>query len=147
MKIQMLNNINYKRLIKSIAILIVLFLIIFVFVRLNFIKDFIDLITSTKQTSSFFSESLSNDIFDVNNIQAKDFRFSKDNKVIGFSVAGNYKDTFLTIKVLLEQNNWKFFESQRDNCASFYKSDGQYTWLFLNCVQMGEDTSVVVTAN
>ena len=92
--------------------------------------------------SNFDSE-----IFDINGLSISNLLTKDDEKVIGFSLNCTAQESFKLIKSKLELNNWKFAESGSQTAGSFYKDEGEVTWLFLNCIDVGGGSSVVITCN
>lgn len=73
-----------------------------------------------------------------------ELRCDLDSGVLGFTAEGEAVEVFEEIEAELEDGGWTFVESGLDACGTFAKATGDYQWLFVFCVQMGDFTSVVV---
>lgn len=73
-----------------------------------------------------------------------DVRVGAGGSVVGFSGQADAEREFAMLADELGRRGWTPVDSGRDDCGSFVKKDGKFTWLFVSCVQAGEATSVVV---
>lgn len=91
--------------------------------------------------------NFNSEIFDVHGLNFSNLLTKDDEKVVGFSLRSKADESFALIKSKLEDNNWNFAESGSQTAGSFYKDEGEVTWLFLNCIDVGDGSSVVITCN
>lgn len=73
-----------------------------------------------------------------------ELRVGADGSVVGFTEQGNAAEVYSALKQDLEGRSWREAESGRDDCGSFVKDGGSFTWLFVSCVQVGDAASVVI---
>ena len=106
-----------------------------------------DLLNFETKYSDMVPENFSKEVFDVSNIAVGKIRSDKSGNVVGFSLSSGVFESFNLVKNQLLNNGWNFVESGSSSSASFYKSEGQYTWLFVNCISVGGETSIVLTSN
>lgn len=138
---------DYIRLITGIAILVIIFACIFITSCIQKNKDLLDLVNAEQNYSDQLSPEFTSEVLDGSQIGAKETKVSNDGKVIGINLSYSSKHCFQIIKDKLEKNNWHFVESGSDTSASFYKTYGTYTWLFVNCIEAVGQTSVVMTVD
>lgn len=67
-----------------------------------------------------------------------------DGKIAGMVRAGSPEDVMKLCRDRLEANGWTYIESGQGTRASFLKGDGAYTWAYVDCTAVGDDTSVVI---
>lgn len=75
----------------------------------------------------------------------EDVRVSGQGAVVGFLERTGAATAFAALSAELEGAGWTPVQSGRDDCGSFVKDSGRFTWLFVSCVWTGEATSVVVS--
>lgn len=141
------QKIAKKRLTAAICILLMLVLIFLSCIKLEPLIDFITMGSVALSSPTDVDSNFNEQVINTNQISADDIKQSLNHKVVGFSLYKNAEDSFLFLKEKLLDNGWNFFESQSNTCGSFYKDGGDYSWLFLNCVSQGNETSVVITTN
>lgn len=71
-------------------------------------------------------------------------RVGAEGSVVGFVEQGLATEAFSALASDLQERSWRTVDSGRSDCGSFVKEEGSFTWLFVNCVQVGEETSVVI---
>ena len=132
-----------------VGILIVLG--VFIFLGLNSCesryKEIDTLIHSESKYSDEVPDNFSNEVLDVPSIGGFDVKVSDNKKIVGFSMPYSSDVSFDIIKSKLQQNNWKYIENGNKNNTTFFKDEGNYTWLFLNCVDIGGTSSAVFTSD
>lgn len=64
--------------------------------------------------------------------------------VVDFVVRSPVRDAYASLCDQLVAKQWNYTESGRENCGSFSKKQGQYRWLFVSCVGVGDMASVVI---
>lgn len=67
-----------------------------------------------------------------------------DGRIVGMVCSGAPEDTMELCKGRLQENGWTYIESGQGNRTSFLKQEGSYTWAYVDCTAVGDDTSVVV---
>lgn len=67
-----------------------------------------------------------------------------DGRIVGMVCSGAPDDAMELCKKRLQENGWTYIESGQGNRASFLKEEGAYTWAYVDCTAVGDDTSVVV---
>lgn len=75
----------------------------------------------------------------------EDVRVGADGTVVGFVDRADAQAAFASLKGELEETGWTAIGSGRDDCGSFVKDEGRFTWLFASCVPSGSATSVVIS--
>lgn len=76
----------------------------------------------------------------------RDVQVGAQGTVIGYGAEGDAPSAFCQLADRLAERGWTAVESGSDSAGSFVKSGGTYTWVFVNCVQVGEGASVVMFA-
>ena len=77
----------------------------------------------------------------------EDVRVAAQGPVVGFVERSDAPSAFAALSAELEAAGWASVDSGRDDCGSFVKEEGRFTWLFISCVWSGEATSVVITCS
>lgn len=77
----------------------------------------------------------------------EDVRVAAQGPVVGFVERSDAPSAFAALSAELEAAGWASVNSGRDDCGSFVKEEGRFTWLFVSCVWSGEATSVVITCS
>lgn len=77
----------------------------------------------------------------------EDVRVAAQGPVVGFVERSDAPSAFAALSAELEAAGWASVDSGRDDCGSFVKEEGRFTWLFVSCVWSGEATSVVITCS
>lgn len=77
----------------------------------------------------------------------EDVRVAAQGPVVGFVERSDAPSAFVALSAELEAAGWASVDSGRDDCGSFVKEEGRFTWLFVSCVWSGEATSVVITCS
>lgn len=130
---------------------VVVFVLIFVFLGINSCssryQEFDDLLNAETKFSNELPKDFITEVIDVNSIGGYDVRVSNNEKIIGFSLNSSSEISFELIKSMLLDNNWKCLDNGNKNSTTFYKNEGTYTWLFLNCVDIGGISSAVFTSD
>ena len=130
---------------------IIVFFGIFIFLGINSCtsrhQEFDDLLNVETKFSSELPKDFITEVIDVNSIGGYDVRVSNNEKIIGFSLNSSSEISFELIKSKLLDNNWKCLDNGNKNSTTFYKDEGTYTWLFLNCVDIGGMSSAVFTSD
>ena len=75
----------------------------------------------------------------------EDVRVGADGAVVGFVERVGAQEAFASLRGELEDAGWMAIGSGRDDCGSFVKDKGRFTWLFASCVPSGSATSVVIS--
>lgn len=75
----------------------------------------------------------------------EDVRVGADGAVVGFVDRADTQEAFASLRGELEDAGWTAIGSGRDDCGSFVKDEGRFTWLFARCVPTGSVTSVVIS--
>lgn len=65
--------------------------------------------------------------------------------IVGFIERADAPSAFAALAAELEDAGWTKIESGREDCGSFVKNGGRFTWLFVSCTWSGESTSVVIS--
>lgn len=73
-----------------------------------------------------------------------DVQVSQKGKVVGFYSQEQPLKVFKDCSLLLANNGWVKVESGQESAASFIKESGVYTWLYLSCVSISNETAVVI---
>lgn len=71
-------------------------------------------------------------------------RIHSEGSVVGFTTPLRAEDAFRDMAGCLERGGWTAVPSGVATEGTFIKSSGEYTWLYISCIQMGDSTSVVV---
>ena len=64
--------------------------------------------------------------------------------LVGFDHAGSASDALREVQDALESGGWSMTAAGEGSCATFSKGCGVCRWVFVQCVQMPQGTSVVV---
>ena len=75
---------------------------------------------------------------------ASDIRVSAAEDVIGWSVEETAADSFGVMREVLESKGWVESETGGEFCSVFMKTEGVCQWAMVQCVPVGNATSVVV---
>lgn len=75
---------------------------------------------------------------------AQEVRHNEDACIVGCSVTGEAEEVFEGLKAALIERSWAETPSGVGGCSVFTKTSGAYRWLFVQCVQVGDWTSVVI---
>lgn len=67
-----------------------------------------------------------------------------DGSIIGFSRVEPARQAFSSIADELRSKGWAFVESGSQLSGSFVKSSGRYRWVFVSCVPVSGQASVVI---
>ncbi len=125
------------------AVLVLSFLLQFV---LNFARPSLasEVVWGLSQNSfeDSLPEGFEEEVFSL--AYRSEVRVANDGGIVGFCEVGDAAEVFGSLSSLLEEGGWLAIESEQPACGSFLKSEGQYTWLFVNCTQAGSLTSVVI---
>lgn len=70
-------------------------------------------------------------------------RFDDRSQTVGFSMDGSPDEAMRVCRSELEGKGWECVESGVSFAASFFKTGGEYRWMFVTCVPAGEMTSIV----
>lgn len=65
-------------------------------------------------------------------------------RVVGFETDGQPDNVFSVLSERLANRGWTPIESGLDTGGTFVKKEGVYVWIFVSCMGMGDETSVVV---
>lgn len=124
---------------------------IFVFIGVSSYVEKMDDYDSMLNYEEKFSDSIPQNYLDevINpaSINANDVKVDKSEKIVGFSLSDDAECSFARVKNVLVDKGWKNVESGSSTSSSFYKDEGNYSWLFLNCISVGGETSVVLTVD
>lgn len=71
-------------------------------------------------------------------------RVAAGGSVIGFVEEGDADELFSSLSRELQDKGWREVDSGLGGCGSFVKGSGRFTWLFVSCVQSGDDVSAVI---
>lgn len=130
---------------------IIIFVGIFLFLGINSCsarhQKIDDLFNVESKYSNELPKDFQNEVLDINLIGGYDVKVSSDEKIIGFSLNSSSEFSFELIKSKLLDNNWKCLDNGNKNNTTFYKDKGKYTWLFLNCVDIGGISSAIFTSD
>lgn len=74
-----------------------------------------------------------------------DVRVSGKGGVIGLLSHSSIEEASGFCESELVRRGWTKVESGHEACASFVKTQATYTWLFMSCVEINGDTSVLVS--
>lgn len=108
-------------------------------------KDLENMLNVDAKYSADLPNNFCAEVVDVNSINATDVKVSQDEKIVGFNMSLPAEKSFSIIKNKLNEKNWKCIDSSNYNYANFIKDEGEYTWLFINCVDVGGGCSVIFT--
>lgn len=109
--------------------------------------EFDNLISSASKYSSDVPTDFNWEVLDVASVGGFDIKVSDNQKIVGFSLPFSAENSFDLIKNKLTDNNWKCVDSGNKLNSTFVKEEGNYKWLFLNCVAIGGVCSVVFTSD
>lgn len=104
-----------------------------------------ELINFDSKFSSNLPESFSSEVLEISSVGGYDIRVAKNEKIIGFSMPFSAEKSFELIKNKLCNLGWIYISSANKTNASFTKENGEYKWIFVNCIEMEGTTSVVIT--
>lgn len=141
----LIMRILQSRLKKAILIILLIFLLLFTCVILNNFSDFFKMINVDTEYSSNLPANFLHELSNIYEIGASNIKVSDTKKVIGFELNYDAKKSFSIIKDELKKNNWTFFESGSECLGSFSKKGGIYNWALINCTNISNTTSVVIT--
>ena len=110
-------------------------------------QNYDNLINSDTKFSESIPDNYSDEIVDPAQLNGSQVKIDKSGNVVGFTLKINAIQSFCLIKDKLISNGWNYVESGSASSASFYKDEGKYRWLFLNCIDVGGESSVVLTSN
>jgi len=74
-----------------------------------------------------------------------DVRVSEEGGVIGLLSHGSLEEVTTFCEAELIEHGWTKVESGYAACASFVKTQGSYTWLFMSCIEVCGDTSILIS--
>lgn len=143
----MLYKKDYIRLFIGFLIIVFIFIFIGISTYLEKFKGSEDLLMYEDKFSNNIPEEYYNEVIDPAQFDCKNVKIDSSEKIVGFSLSSEPKECFDLLKNNLLSKGWSFVESGSSSSASFYKENGKYTWLFLNCVYVGGETSIVLTCN
>ena len=69
---------------------------------------------------------------------------SEGSSVIGFLSQDDPEAVFGRCVDVLSKKGWSKVDSTQRNTATFMKSGGKFTWAFISCTSISQDTSIVV---
>ena len=75
---------------------------------------------------------------------AQDVQVAAGGAVVGFTEQGAAADVFAGLAERLAGKGWAPIGSGRDDCGTFVKQDGRFTWMFASCSQVGDAVAVVL---
>ena len=110
-------------------------------------KNIDEIVNSSYKYEKAIPQNFNNEFFLIENVNYSKFLVNDSENVLGFSLSGKPIESFKLVKSELEKNHWNFTESGSETAGSFWKPEGEITWIFLNCVEVGDETSVVFTCN
>lgn len=135
------------RLLIGILIVVFIFIMIFISKSIKEFQNYDELINCDDKYSSVVPSNFYQELFSIVDIGGTDIKTSQDKNVVGFNMPFRAPISFSIIKEKLISNNWNFTENESNTISTFWKDEGHYTWLFLNCVDVGNSTSVIITLN
>lgn len=136
---------EYIRLAIGVVIVVSIFICIGISSCAEKYKSFSEILNVHKNYSSELPNGFTTEVLDVNSVGGYDICVSDNQKIVGFSINKSNEECFNVLKSNLIDNNWNYVESDNKFSASFYKNDGCYTWLFLNCIKVGVISSAIFT--
>ena len=135
----------------KLAIGFIIVISIFIFIGISSyiekLNGFDEIINYDDKYSDSLPENYFNEVADFSKIDVTNIRVDKTGNVVGFSLHTGEIESFNLVKNQLINNGWNYVESGTLSSASFYKNEGKYTWLFVNCINVGGETSIVLTSN
>ena len=75
----------------------------------------------------------------------RELRVGAGGNVVGFTVGGSSEPVLDMISAKLRSRGWTAVSLGDVQGATFLKQKGFYRWLMVACVEVGDDTSVVMT--
>ena len=135
------------KLIVGILVVIAIFVSIWISKHLESLSDTVNLVNFESEYSHTVIDNFLDEVIDVNKINAKDIKIDNSNKVVGFTLSNDASYSFILIRNCLIDKGWEFVESGNSTSGSFYKNNGKYRWIFLNCINVGGESSIVLTSN
>lgn len=132
-----------------IGLLVVASIFIFIGISTYFEKadDCDSLLNFDEKYSSDIPENYLEEVVDVFSFDSHLIMIDNSEKIVGFSIAEDAVTAFNILKAQLISRGWNYVESGSSTSSSFYKNNGNYKWLFVNCVNVGGETSVVLTVD
>lgn len=132
-----------------IGLLIVASIFVFIGISTYFEKaeDYDSLLNFEENYSSDIPENYLEEVVDVFSFDAHLIMIDKSEKIVGFSIDSDAATSFNNLKEQLISRGWNYVDSGSSTSSSFYKNNGNYKWLFVNCVNVGGETSVVLTVD
>ena len=130
----------------GVLIVIGIFVFIGVSSHIEKLNSYNELLNYETKFSATLSNEYCNDVIDVNSLNIKNLKVERDENVIGFSLNTNSVNAFELVKSKLIDNGWNYVQSGNGSSASFYKDSGEHNWLFVNCVDVSGESSVVITS-
>lgn len=143
----MLSRMEKIRLLIGMIIVAFIFFIIGFSTYLEKSNEFDSLINYETKFSDSIPDEYSNEVINVNELKVHSLKIDKSEKVVGFSMDLEADKCFEIIKTMLASKGWTYVESGSSSSASFYKESGTYSWVFVNCIFIGGETSVVLTVD
>ncbi|MDO5329396.1 MAG: hypothetical protein Q4E88_04815 [Coriobacteriia bacterium] len=135
------------RLIIGITIVLFIFASLFIVSFVQKSKNITDLVEAEAKYSKNLDDCFKEEVVSPESVGALDVKVSDEGKIVGFNLPVKASFAFKTLKTNLESKSWKYVNSGDDTKATFYKTEGIYTWLFLNCIDISSQTSVVITVD
>ena len=135
------------KLVIGFIIVISIFIFIGISSYIEKLNSFDEFINYEDKYSDSLPENYFDEVADFSQFEVKNIRVDKSGDVVGFSLPAGAIESFNLIKNQLINNGWNYVESGSSSSASFYKDEGKYTWLFVNCINVGGETSIVLTSN
>ena len=86
--------------------------------------------------------SINSEVLDLSNRQ--DLRVSENRDLLSFIENLNPTSTYACLKRELESKGWESIESNSDVMGTFIKGSGEYRWLSLTCIEQGNQTIVLM---
>lgn len=143
----MYKNQKYRRLILGLLIIVLIFILILLSKVIEKNKDIANLVNYENCFKNNVSDIFSSEVINTKEINANSVKVDDGNNVVSFNLPKEAKESFVYLKNYLQKRKWNYVESGNVYAASFWKDEGKYKWLFLNCIKMNGETNVVITAN
>lgn len=143
----MTSKVQNIRFLIGVLIVVCIFIMIFISKSIKELQNYDELINCDDKYSSVVPSNFYQELFSIADIGGTNIKTSQDKNVVGFNMPFKAQISFSIIKEKLVSNNWKFTENESNTISTFWKDEGDYTWLFLNCVDVGKSTSVIITLN
>ncbi|MCL2889347.1 MAG: hypothetical protein FWE65_02865 [Eggerthellaceae bacterium] len=96
-----------------------------------------------RDDSDRLPEGFTQEIFSLTSFH--DIRLSKAGGVVGLLSDEPLERVFSFCELELLRRGWIKVDSGHEACASFIKTQGRYSWLYLSCAEIGNGTSVLIS--